>query len=460
MKKILLFLAGLLFIIPTYSQSLFGPKQTISTSTGYLPYVIDSKDLDNDSYIDIVIGTNAGNTIEWYKNNKNGTFTLQPLVSSTISSIGGLVIADIDGDNDNDIIATSSLSNNLVWYENNGAGEFSSARIIASGLTRAEKVKVADIDNNNTLDIIVSVYDLDVVQWYSNDGSANFSAAQPISNLANYRPVSFDVGDVDNDGDMDVVVAYDYTYLVKLFLNNYTGSNSVSFTQASNNVSINDFKLKNVSFGDIDNDNDLEILKIDKNQNPKWYNIESDGSFTEHTLSSSVSNPAFAQISDFDGDSKNDIAIGYSSTSSNAKITWYKNSNLSTENTIDDSQNNVLGFTVNDFDNDGDLDIASVSTSENHLNWFENLTVSKSLSSDDFNKNTITIYPNPTSDYLYFNNYNLSNKNVSIFNMLGKRVLTSKIESSNNSLNVSFLTKGLYIIQIQETNTTLKFIKQ
>jgi hypothetical protein len=78
MKKLILLLVCFTFSIFMYGQSPFGPKKSISTNTGSFPRVIDSGHLNNDSFADIVIGTDLGGTIEWYKNNGNRTFTLQP----------------------------------------------------------------------------------------------------------------------------------------------------------------------------------------------------------------------------------------------------------------------------------------------------------------------------------------------------------------------------------------------
>ena len=42
-----------------------------------------------------------------------------------------------------------------------------------------------------------------------------------------------------------------------MFKNNLIGNTDVTFTQAANNVSISDFQLIRVEFGDIDNNGDL-----------------------------------------------------------------------------------------------------------------------------------------------------------------------------------------------------------
>mgnify|MGYP001072956736 CR=1 FL=1 len=245
-----------------------------------------------------------------------------------------------------------------------------------------------------------------------------------------------------------------------LFKNNLIGNTDVTFTQAANNVSISDFQLIRVEFGDIDNNGDLEILKVDKLKNPAWYNLEPDNTFSEHIFSSSDTDPTFAKISDLNDDSLNDVVIGYSSSNSSDKLGYYKNSDFSTQFTVDNTQNDIYSFTINDFDNDGDLDMASISTSENDLNWFKNTTYSKSLSISNQNPNKISIYPNPTSNYIYFKNVLSNSLNISIYNILGKKVLQTNIDYSNNSyIDVSNLHKGVYIIDFEGYNSPHKFVK-
>ncbi len=374
MKKTLLTLAWIGFAFCAFGQSPFGPKQSISTNTGSFPRVIDSGHLNSDAYADIVIGTDLGGTIEWYKNNGNGTFTLQTLVTSTLPRVNGIVIADLDKDSKNDIVATSYSLGKVVWFKNNGNGTFGSEQVIATGLTSASTVKAGDIDNNNTIDVVVSTYSTDKVVWFSNNGSGSFGSAQTISGLANSGPLVFDLADHDLDNDLDVVVAYGKIDAILLFNNNLTQTGSPTFTMDSNIVASANYGLMDVKFGDIDNNGDLEIIKVDQYAKTAWYNKTNGGSFIETVFSTSNSTPSAVGVADIDGDNRNGVIIGYSSTASTDKMTWFRNASTSGEITIDNSQNDIYGITLNDFDNDGDIDMASVSSSQNHLNWFKNLS--------------------------------------------------------------------------------------
>ena len=76
------------------------------------------------------------------------------------------------------------------------------------------------------------------------------------------------------------------------------------------------------------------------------------------------------------------------------------------------------------------------------------------LSTNDFETSSIALYPNPTSRILNINiPYSYNKVNARIIDLNG-RVLNN-IEGVNNSIDVSNLTKGMYIFEISVDNNTL-----
>ncbi|MFK5856557.1 MAG: T9SS type A sorting domain-containing protein [Bacteroidota bacterium] len=67
--------------------------------------------------------------------------------------------------------------------------------------------------------------------------------------------------------------------------------------------------------------------------------------------------------------------------------------------------------------------------------------------SDQYDINTISIYPNPAYDYLFIktNSTQLDKLQIYIFDMLGKRQISS---SNTNKINIQSLKKGIYSIRI------------
>ena len=71
----------------------------------------------------------------------------------------------------------------------------------------------------------------------------------------------------------------------------------------------------------------------------------------------------------------------------------------------------------------------------------------------------LNIYPNPTSgDRIYITTKSNDDKQITIFDVLGKKVLQTVLTSKE--LNISSLSPGVYIIKIEEgdASTTRKLI--
>ena len=76
------------------------------------------------------------------------------------------------------------------------------------------------------------------------------------------------------------------------------------------------------------------------------------------------------------------------------------------------------------------------------------------LSSSSFNAiDGLTMYPNPLrGNTLYFNSTANADMSVQIYDVLGKEVVNSKV--MNNTVNVSGLNAGVYIVKVTEEGKT------
>jgi hypothetical protein len=78
---------------------------------------------------------------------------------------------------------------------------------------------------------------------------------------------------------------------------------------------------------------------------------------------------------------------------------------------------------------------------------------------------SVSVYPNPVSDVLFFNYNSLTNYvpcTIKVIDMKGSIVLTTQtIIQSNNAVSVNTLNKGNYILNLQVGNKNLvtKFVK-
>jgi hypothetical protein len=82
---------------------------------------------------------------------------------------------------------------------------------------------------------------------------------------------------------------------------------------------------------------------------------------------------------------------------------------------------------------------------------------------DNSVKNNLLVYPNPVLNNLIIQlPENISEVEVRIFNLLGELEYSSTISKANSDMNVSFLARGIHIIEVRDGENTLrkKIIKQ
>jgi len=475
MKKITL-LAFITLLTGSFltAQTTFNKTQTLTLATGGnmppegdAPYAIASADLDADGFSDLVIGTDLGGAIFWYKNDGIGNFTVQPMVTITLPRVSDIVLADIDGNMSIDIIATSFTDNKLVYYPNSVAnpGTFGTEQIVSSTLLGAGDVDIVNLNGDAFPDLVVSVFNADKVVWFANNGTGGFGTENLINDTV-VDPGSIDMLDLDTDGDLDIVIANattpgTLTSVVEVFYNA-----SLVFTKDLNSVTTGKDYMFNVSFEDIDASNNTsitsDILATDLYGNLFHYNKDGAGTYSQTTISSSITNPASVGFYDLDlsGDGLKDIIMSSGANGAGNDLIWYKNNgagSFSAEEVIDATQNNTFKFTVDDFDNDGDLDVASTAYSDDQVSVFINQKFV--LGVDDVSFFDGRIYPNPASDQLFIKSSNDGIREYKIYDLLGKNLLDGFVQN-NRSIDISNLKSGMYLLKIENTSSAYKFIKE
>ena len=163
------------------------------------------------------------NTTKW----TNKIYKNQERINCNMS----IIISDYNNDTFLDVLVSAYSSNFIAWYANDGNGNFGTEQIIAT-VNGASGLFVGDIDNDTTPDIAVTAYDDDQVVWYANNGSGVFGAANILDNTLT-KPGAVNMKDIDNDGDLDALVATAIYGgdVIEIFRNNLVPSGTVSFTK-------------------------------------------------------------------------------------------------------------------------------------------------------------------------------------------------------------------------------------
>lgn len=96
-----------------------------------------------------------------------------------------------------------------------------------------------------------------------------------------------------------------------------------------------------------------------------------------------------------------------------------------------------------------------------NINWFS-ITSGYKSAGEDFNQvfeaNHLKLYPNPANDYLYLEiSEDAFNSTIEIVDITGKRVISAPVINTFELIDISALSKGVYIIRIN--NLQKQFIK-
>lgn len=339
------------------------------------PNSVFSTDLDGDGDQDVLTSSYFGNKLVWLENlDGTGADFAPHIISSTIQTPWGVYAADLDGDGDMDVIATSVSNNNVIWYENtDGNGAFVLKQAIYAN--RANFVMATDIDNDDDLDLIWSSESEGEMKWIKNTDGLGTLEAPVYATIENnvYRVPSFYPADIDGDGDLDIVSSYSIgnSHAVTWYKNsNETGSFGSKII-ISNMVDY----VTSVYAGDIDGDGDMDVVAASANDDKiAWYeNTNGLGTFgPQQVLSLSADAPMLVRLADVEGDGDLDVIFG---SNDDSKIGWLENDgvgNFSSEIFISSHSGNIRDIYFSDMDADGDLDFLTATNADNNIKLFKN----------------------------------------------------------------------------------------
>ncbi len=254
----------------------------------YGPAGITAADVDNDGYYDLFIPDGVESKL--FRNLRDGRFedVTEAAGLAGLDGVSVALFADVDNDGFKDAFISRTFQPNQLFHAN-GDGTFTDVTA-ASGIGEDCCTTVAswaDVDNDGLLDLYVGRY-LDARetipttfyarngepnQLYLNNGDGSFTNVTEIAGVGEVGLCLGSVfGDVDDDGDADLYVVNDFGRKT-LYRNDGPGADGVPRFK---DVTVDTGTLAygagmSASFGDYDNDGDLDIYVAHIRSEGGWF---------------------------------------------------------------------------------------------------------------------------------------------------------------------------------------------
>ncbi|MGC6470414.1 MAG: T9SS type A sorting domain-containing protein [Flavobacteriales bacterium] len=461
-------------------------------------------DIDGDDDMDIILGDVSFNNLNLLVNGGDSETALItsvnqefPIgngssVSAQIKSFPAAFYVDVDNDNIKDIVVSPNTKNNaenfesLMLFKNTGNSEMPNFEFLKSNFLQEHMLdfgssaypSVLDYNNDGLFDLVVGNYGyhndnnpLSQLALLRNIGSItepNFEVVD--RNFANISSIALDTslnlsvsglyptfGDLDNDGDMDMIIG-DSNGKIHYFKN-------ISVTSEAQ------FELETVHFFGIDIGQHAAPFLFDMNNDNLLDLVigQVNGTLSYSQNNGTETSPIFDNLVDSFGYfsvNNNESLYGYSTPfifkrngeiemlvgSESGSVFHYNNISNNLEgnfNLVNDNFQNIkegsnTAIVFHDFTNDGKKDLF-MGLQSGGLFYFKNESTSNNT--NKFVDLNFEVYPNPTQNsFEVTSNYN--DVKLCLYSIQGKRLKTENFYKST-TINISALKPSVYLLSLE-----------
>lgn len=339
-------------------SSLFYTKYSMGDN--FYPGSIATGDLNNDTFLDLVVADNMNNYVTVLFGYGNGQFSFfETFSTGNYTWAVSMVLVDLNNDDQLDLAVVNEGSNHLRIFLGNGNGTFSMGMTyLTDSAWSPISLSAGDVNNDHCLDLVFLDNNPDILGIFFGYCNGTFVMGLSYTIGYNWKPSSIAIDDFNSDNRSDLVIGYMNRGVIRLCLGNENGTFPIYRLYPTDDQEF--FSI--VTTADLNNDNHVDIvitLHI-KNMVGIFFG-DGRGNLSKLRKYSvgSCRGPTSLIVKDFNNDNQFDIAVRCVNSDTIVILFGDNNQHFTTQSTYSFDDRSVLVFmTSGDLNRDGILDIA------------------------------------------------------------------------------------------------------